>query len=83
MSEDVTFADLEKLLLRLGFICRQTVGTHQVFQHAASSTLIVLPGYKPQELLRPVHLVSVRKILAENGLITSAAFDGFLEKVNQ
>lgn len=79
----MTFADLERLLLKLGFIACQTVGNHQVFQHPASNTLIVLPRYEPQEFLRPVHLVSVRKILTENGLMTIAAFDGFLEKVNQ
>jgi predicted RNA binding protein YcfA (HicA-like mRNA interferase family) len=80
--DNIIFADLEKLLLRLGFVNCPSTGTQRVFQHADSETVIVLPAYETDELVRPIHLVGMRKILVENGLITSAAFDGYMEKVH-
>lgn len=82
MLEDITFADLEKLLFRLGFVSCETAGTQRVFRFPALNVLIILPAYKSQDPLHPVHVVSVRKALVENGLITPAAFDGFTEKIN-
>ncbi|UBF24532.1 type II toxin-antitoxin system HicA family toxin [Kovacikia minuta CCNUW1] len=81
MTHEITFADIEKLFLKLGFAPSNTAGTQQVFRHSALGTLIVLPDYDHQESIRPIHLTTIRKILVENGLMTPAAFDGFLEKV--
>lgn len=81
MPEEITFADLEKLLFKLGFIPYETVGSQQVFQYPPLGTLVILPGYEKQEPIRPIYLVAVRTTLVANGLISPAAFDGFLEKV--
>jgi hypothetical protein len=81
MTEAITFADLEKLLLKLNFVARSTSGTHKVFEYLPLGTVLVFPPYQPQETVRPIHLISVRKTLVENGLISVAAFDGFLEKI--
>jgi predicted RNA binding protein YcfA (HicA-like mRNA interferase family) len=81
MHKEITFADLEKLLSKLGFSRCQTGGSQQVFQYPPLGTLIVLPNYEEQETIRPIHLVAVQRTLIENDLISSAVFDGFLEKV--
>jgi len=36
---------------------------------------------KKRRIIDPVHLVAVRQILAENGLIDKIAFASFLEKI--
>ena len=79
--EEITFSDLDKLLSRLGFTTPPTTGSQTVFQHTASNTLIILPHYEPQEILRQIHLLGTQKILIEKGLISKAAFQGFMEKV--
>jgi predicted RNA binding protein YcfA (HicA-like mRNA interferase family) len=79
-SDPIIFDDLSKLLTRLGFKLRAVSGPQTVFQHIDSDTLIVLPHYEPQDVLRAMHLASTRKLLIEKDLITQAAFDGYLEK---
>ncbi|GAP95151.1 hypothetical protein [Leptolyngbya sp. NIES-2104] len=80
--EIITFSDLEKLLFRLGFVSCETIGTQKVFQHSASDTIFIFPAYQLQEPLRAIHLASVRKTLVEKDLISLAAFEGALEKIN-
>lgn len=76
MSKQITFAELEKILLELGFIPSPAQGTHQVFKHLNSGTLVILPGYNKQDIVNPAHLVSTRRVLAENGLMNGDVFDG-------
>jgi predicted RNA binding protein YcfA (HicA-like mRNA interferase family) len=82
-TENITFADLEKLLFRLGFISCETKGTQKVFRHEASDTLIMLPPYQSEEILRPFNLMAVQIQLVQRGLISQAAFEGALEKVDR
>ncbi len=49
MTKRVTFAELEKLLLEIGFVPQTVQGAHRVFQYPALGTLVVLPGYKSQD----------------------------------
>ncbi len=79
-SDPITFDDLSKLLIRLGFDIRAVSGSQKVFQHLKSDTLIILPHYELQDPIRAIHLASTRKLLIERDLITQAAFDGYLEK---
>ncbi len=81
--ENITFADLEKLLLKLGFISCKTSVPQKFFQHQPSDTLIVLPPYQPQDILRPIHVLAVQTQLVERGLISQAAFEGALEKIDR
>jgi hypothetical protein len=81
--ETITFADIEKLLFRLGFTLHETAGTQKVFYHQESDTLIMLPPYQPQDILRPIHIAAVRIQLVQRGLISEAAFEGALEKVDR
>jgi predicted RNA binding protein YcfA (HicA-like mRNA interferase family) len=75
MLNNITFAELEQLLLGLGFVSQPAQGTHRVFLYPALGTLVVLPGYNKNDWVHPAHLVSVRKILAENELMSAKTFD--------
>ncbi|OKH49825.1 hypothetical protein NIES2130_34550 [Scytonema sp. HK-05] len=81
MHRDIIFSDLEKYLLKLGFTTLPTTGSQKVFQYPSSGVLVILPAYKQQAYVHPVHLVAVRRILIENELIDKNAFDSFLDKV--
>jgi predicted RNA binding protein YcfA (HicA-like mRNA interferase family) len=81
MVREIKFVKLEKLLLEIGFMAMQTSGSQKVYQQPLSGVLIVLPGYERQALVRTIHLVTVRRILSENGLMTGDSFDNFLNKV--
>jgi predicted RNA binding protein YcfA (HicA-like mRNA interferase family) len=81
MVREIKFTELEQLLLDIGFVAMQTTGRQKVYHHASSGTLIVLPDYEKQACVRIVHLVTVRRILSENGLMDSDKFNRFLDKV--
>ena len=81
MVRDIQFSDLEQLLFKIGFTKVPTTGSQQIYQYPLSGTLVILPAYAQQVYVQPVHLVAVRRVLAENGLINSNSFDSFLGKV--
>lgn len=81
IHRDIIFRELEKFLFKLGFTASLTTGSHKVFQYPSSGVLVILPAYEQQAYVHPVHLVAVRRILIENELIDSNAFDNFLQKV--
>ncbi|WP_155752734.1 type II toxin-antitoxin system HicA family toxin [Scytonema sp. UIC 10036] len=78
---DIKFAELEKLLLSIGFVEVPTTGSHKVYEYSPLGTLVVLPGYEQQANVRAMHLVAVRKILDENGLMDRDMFTTFLAPV--
>ncbi|QEI43178.1 hypothetical protein BMF77_03794 [Dolichospermum sp. UHCC 0315A] len=81
MVRDIQFTDLEQLLFKIGFTKVPTTGSQQVYQYLSSGSLVILPAYEQQAYLQPVHLVAVRQILVENGLINTNTFDSFMRKI--
>ena len=81
MVRDIQFTNLEPLLFKIGFTKVPTTGSQQVYQYPLSGTLVILPAYEKQAYVQPVHLIAVRRILVENGLINTNSFDSFLGKV--
>jgi len=81
MVRDIQFTDLEQLLSKIGFTKVPTTGSQQIYQYPLSGTLVILPAYEQRAYVQPVHLVAVRRVLVENGLINSNSFDSFLGKV--
>ena len=81
MIREIKFTELEQLLLSIGFVTVPTTGTQKIYQYPSSGTLVVLPGYEQQAYVRIVHLVAVRRILSENGLMDGDKFNRVLDKV--
>jgi predicted RNA binding protein YcfA (HicA-like mRNA interferase family) len=81
MLRSIIFSELEKLLLKVGFTTVPTAGSHKVFKYPSPGALVILPAYEQKACVHSLHLVAVRRILMENGLIDRSAFDSFLEKV--
>lgn len=81
MVREIKFTELEQLILSIGFVTVPTTGSQKVYQYPPSGTLVVLPGYEQQAYVRTMHLVAVRRILSENGLMDSDRFNHFLQKL--
>jgi hypothetical protein len=79
-AEPVIFADLEKLLLKLGFVKLQNPKYH-IFDHPQDNALVALPHYARNDVVRPIHLVATRGTLEAYGLMSREGFDGLTEKV--
>ena len=63
-----TYGTLSRTLRSLGFkTVRQ--GDHVVFTHATGRPLILLPAYKSGQAVKPIHLMMVRKQLADVGML--------------
>jgi predicted RNA binding protein YcfA (HicA-like mRNA interferase family) len=73
MVRNIQFTDLEQLLFKIGFTKVPTTGSQQIYQYPLSGTLVILPAYEQKAYIQPVHLVAVRRILVENGLINTKA----------
>jgi hypothetical protein len=69
------------LIFKIGFTKVPTTGSQQIYQYPLSGNLVILPTYAQQAYVQPVHLVAVRRVLIENGLINTNSFDSFLGKV--
>jgi predicted RNA binding protein YcfA (HicA-like mRNA interferase family) len=82
MPDDVTFADLRRVLQGLGFTETVVPGSHIVFDHATTGTQIVVPPYRDKDLVHPRHLAVARRYLDENGLVRRDAFEALWRKVS-
>lgn len=75
LHSTITYGELDSLLGRLGFVPVSTSGPQKVFENPAFDALVVLPPAGADELVRPHHLVAVRKLLIEKGIIDEDAYD--------
>ncbi len=78
----VTFAELRQTLLDMGF--RETVvpRSHVFFAHEPSGAELALPVYRPDRIVRPHHLLSVRIMLDAKGLMDRSDFDDFVASIS-
>jgi hypothetical protein len=78
MRKEVTFAELERALIKVGFTQSYPASPQKVYQHP-SDALVVLPTYHANEPVRPIHMAAVRKTLSEKGLLDPSSFNKFFE----
>lgn len=70
-----TYTDLISLLEGLGFQDESVAGSHHVFKHRTSETLILLADLKREDPVRREDLISVRQHLDAKGLMDARAFE--------
>lgn len=73
-TSEITYGELEQLLRQWGFRLERTAPT-SVFRHAVQDALVALPPYDPQERVAAFHLVGIRKLVTERGIVQQEAFD--------
>ncbi len=70
----ITYEGLEQLLLNWGFQLERT-SPAPVFRHKSRDALVALPPYRPHEQVAAFHLIGIRKLLTERGIVPKEAFD--------
>ena len=80
MIEKVTYAQLERFLLSLGFKRSRAEGSHVYFEHKASGAGMVVKDYDPTEAVHSTKLVAVRGTLHNAGLVDRDEFEERLEQ---
>jgi len=73
IPSSLTYAQLEQLLLGLGFEDRSVAGSHQAFLHVPSDTWIAFAhDAATGQRARPEDVASIRKHLLEKEILTPA-----------
>ena len=78
MSKQITFAQLVRTLSNAGFVMSRSKGSHVVFKHFPTETVVVLPSHDPNTEVEQAHLAAVRRTLAESGIVDRDSFDELL-----
>src|SRR5262249_38440971 len=78
VTNNITYGHLGQLLSALGFDTALSAGSRRVYRHAPSDTLILLPDQRPEAVVRPTDLLSVRHHLVYKGHLDDNAFDVFV-----
>jgi predicted RNA binding protein YcfA (HicA-like mRNA interferase family) len=74
----VTFAELRRMLLDMGFTETVVPGSHVFFAHQPSGAEVALPIYRSNRMVLPHHLITVRIMLDAKGLMDRDDFDDFV-----
>ena len=80
-NRKIIYSELENLILNLGFSSITTTGRHKVLKHSLGA-LIVLPDYQKKSPLNQIHLVAVRRILKDYGLMNERDFDNYFDRIS-
>jgi predicted RNA binding protein YcfA (HicA-like mRNA interferase family) len=73
------YRDIKYYLIGSAFVDESVSGSHHAYRHSESGTLILLPfHFGDDEAVRQEDLVSVRRHLVENRLISEDEFSRFL-----
>jgi predicted RNA binding protein YcfA (HicA-like mRNA interferase family) len=79
MNRTITYGQLEKFLLGLGFKRLRAPGSHVYFDHAPSKAAVVVKDYASHEELPAYKLSAARETLHYFGLLDREEFDAALE----
>lgn len=74
-----TFAQLQQLLLEMGFTETVVPKSHVFFAHEPSGAEVALPIYRSDRNVLPHHLITVRMMLDAKGLMAAVDFDDLVE----
>ena len=78
MSNTLTYTNLDCLLAQLGFHPISAAGTHRVFENPAYEATILLPRCSADEIVRPHHIVAIRRTVIDKGIADQETFDRLL-----
>jgi len=71
----LTYDDLGRLLVQLGFVRGQTSSNHP------SDTVVLLPPSQPSAAVDAIHFLTVRKTVVDRGAVDADVYDEALENM--
>jgi hypothetical protein len=78
-NKNITYGQLQKLLVRLGYVDGAPSARRVVFRHPGSELPVILPRMRTKEVLKPIDLLSVQNALANGGIVPKEQFDSLFE----
>ena len=82
-ADDLTYGQLERLLIELGYKQVPSQENIHLFANAEYDAISVLPNVNGEEKARPHHIITLRKIATEKGIIDDIAFMALVDQVRQ
>lgn len=82
MTDQITFDQVQRLLGKVGFVRTPVKGTHVLYEHKRTGTLLAFRPHRDTESVDPMTLSIVRKTLDENGFLESDVFEQALLGAN-
>lgn len=82
-TEQITYAQLEQLLSELGYREMPTDEDARVFVNIEYDAISILPCAKGEETARPHHLITLRKVAVEKGIVDAETFEQKLKEARQ
>jgi hypothetical protein len=79
-TDSITYKQLEKVLLQLGFSRQRVEPRWLRYEHTDSDTVIVLPEKRPDEIVRVTDVVSACRHLVEKGLVSATEIEALLSR---
>ena len=83
MIKNVTYAQLDAVLRKLGFERRQLKSGHIAYAHQQSETLITMPPMEFDARVQPGHLITARKMVVDRGIADEDTFFDLLCEMKQ
>ncbi len=82
MTERITFGDVHHLLGEFGFEQTPVKGSHVLFEHKPSGTVVAFRPHRRNERIDPMTLAIVRSVLVENGFLEREDFETALREAS-
>jgi len=82
-TPSLTYGQLEYLLKELGYHLNQVQSGPRVWENPSFDAVKLLPEESPDKPARLHHLLTVRKVSVEKGIVDEATFAALLEKAQR
>jgi len=82
-NEQITYAQLERLLKELGYRRVPSSPDMRVFANTKYDAVSILPCVNQAEWARPHHLITLRKVAVAKGIVDDIAFEKMFGDVRQ
>ena len=76
---DLSYSQLSAMLLSLGFERRVIRGSHVLFTHEKTETIVALPIARGRQKVRMANIVATRFLLDAKGIIPSQKWESLAE----
>jgi hypothetical protein len=81
MTERITYGRLRQLLLDLSFQDVPTKEKWKAYRHEGTDTIILLADRKSSQVAREPDILSIRRHLADNGIVDEQQFERMIANV--
>lgn len=79
-TETLTSEQMEKLLMLLGYHLSPSKGPQRVFENPTYDAVMLLPPAGKEKYARVEHLMTLRRIALEKGIVDEATFKRLLDQ---